>query len=219
MFRPRPYISFSQMTTFEMSEKKFIEQYIKGYKQRISRNMAYGSSFAQGLEDDELTGDPMLDIMMTKMPQLGINDKVIQCVGGIDVLYERRGKSETMQVPFILQGKEKIPLLAIPDTASPDYKQFKEYKTSVAKWTQKRADDSGQITFYVTAIYLAFGFIPEDIELVNVIVDYQSDGSLQPTGEMLKFKTTRSMVDVIKMISRIKKAWKQIGEVSQREMF
>lgn len=206
------------MTTWEMSPKKFVEQYLHGKKMRVSRNMAYGSKFAQGLEDEEFTGDPLLDIMIAKMPILDIQDKPIQCDNGIKVLFEQRGGKQIVEVPFVTDGKEKIPLLAVPDTAAKDYRAFKEDKTSVRKWTQKMADESGQITFYVTAIYLGYGFICEDIELINVPVAYQEDGSLQPTGELIRYKTTRNMVDIIKMTKRIKKAWKGIGELCQQEL-
>lgn len=206
------------MTTFEMSKKRFVDHYIYGKKQSINRNMAYGSMFAEGLELDELTGDPLLDIMISRMPQLGINDKPIQHKDGIEIIYAQRGGNEKLVVPYLRDGDEKIPLLAIPDTAIEGYTAFKEYKTSVRKWTQKMVDESGQVTFYATAIWLSYGFIPEDIELVNVVVEYMSDGALQPTGEMYRFKTTRSMIDIIKMTTRIKNAWKGIEEISQQEL-
>lgn len=206
------------MTTYEMSPRKFIDQYIYGKKQRVSRNMAYGSLMAQSLEDEEFSGDPLLDIMITKVPKLDIHDKPIQCENGIEVMFSQRGKNELVKVPFLLDGKEKIPLLAVPDTAAKGYVAFKEDKTSVRKWTQKMADESGQITFYVTAIYLGYGFICEDIELINVPVEYQEDGSLSPTGEIIRYRTKRDMVDIIKMTKRIKKAWKGIGELAQAEL-
>lgn len=195
---PRPYISFSQMTTFEMSPKKYVDQYIYKKKQLITRNMAYGSMLADGLENDESTGDPILDMMMVKIP-----------------------KFELMDIAFevdLKDGKKVIRVLAKPDTSKADYSAFKEYKTSVRQWTQKMADESGQVTFYATAMWLKTGQIPKDIELVNVPVKYNDDGTLTPTGELIVFKTQRSMVDIIKMCSRIKKAWAGINKLCESEL-
>ena len=80
------------------------------------------------------------------------------------------------------------------------------------------ADESGQITFYATGIWLKYGFIPQDIELVNVQVEYMLDGTLQPTGEMWRFPTKRTMVDIIKMTGRMKKAWAGINELCEKEL-
>ncbi len=198
MLTPRPYLSFSQMTLFEMSPQKYTDQYIYKKPQRITRNMAYGSMLADGLENNEATGDPILDMMMVKIP-----------------------KFELMDIAFevdLKDGKKTIRILAKPDTAKADYTAFKEYKTSTRAWTQKMADDSGQVTFYATAMWLKTGKIPQDIELVCVVVRYNDDGSLTPTGEMKVYKTKRTMVDIIKMCSRIKRAWAGINKLCESEL-
>ena len=115
MLTPRPYISFSQMVLFEHDPEKYADQYIYGNKQRISRNIAYGSQMATALESGEASGDPLLDLMAAQLP-----------------------KFELMDVPFeaeLKNGKETITLLAKPDTMKADCSAFKEYKTSTRKWT------------------------------------------------------------------------------------
>lgn len=198
MMTPRNYLSFSQMTLFEMSPQKYIDQYIYKKKQRVTRNMAYGTLLADGLENDESTGDPVLDMMMVKMPKFEL----------MDIAFE---------VP-LKDGKKTITLLAKPDTAKADYSAFKEYKTSTRAWTQKMADESGQVTFYATCMWIKTGKIPQDIELVNVPVKYNGDGSLTPTGEMIRLPTNRSMVDIIKMCSRMKRAWAGINKLCESEL-
>jgi len=178
--------------------------------------MDYGSKLAKGLEFEESTGDPLLDIMMARLPKFDRMDEVVEDEKGIEV-YDPHTK-QTHKVPFVTDRKEKIPLLAKPDTAKNDYSAFKEYKTSTVKWTQKKADDSGQITFYATAIYLKTGKIPEDIELVNVQTEYQEDGSMTVTGEIYRFKTHRTLVDILRMQSRIKKAWSGIKTLTANEL-
>jgi len=184
MLTPRNYLSFSQMTLFEMSPEKYLEKYVYGKRERISRNMSYGSQMAKGLEAEEATGDPLLDLVMARLPKFELMDKPIEAIlpvrGGLTACINA-AESETTS------GKEPevIHLLAKPDTAKADYTAFKEYKTSVRKWTQKMADDSGQITFYATTIWLAKGFIPQDIEqepvgghleLMALAVDLKGNG-------------------------------------------
>lgn len=198
MITPRPYISYSQMALFEMSPEKYANQYIYGLKQRVSRNMAYGSALAQGLEDEEANGDPLLDLMAARLPKFELMDKPLEA-----------------ELP---DGSHTIRLLAKMDTSKSDYTAFKEYKTSTRKWTQKMADKSDQITFYATTIWLATGRIPKDIELINIQVAYTPDGQLSPTGDMWRFKTTRSMVDLIKMCQRIRRVWHLIQGLCDVEL-
>jgi hypothetical protein len=207
------------MTTFEMSPSRFIEQYFEGKKQFVNRNMAYGSLLAEGLENEEATGDPFLDLMMARIPKFDRMDMHVEDKKGINVEQTHHGKTKVISIPLLKNNGDDIPILALPDTAKEDYTAFKEYKTSVRKWTQKMADESGQITFYATAIWLAKGFVPKDIELIDVQVAYDADGRLQPTGDIYRFLTKRSMVDVIKMTTRIKKAWAGIAKLGEKTIF
>lgn len=186
------------MTTFEMSPEKYLNQYIYGKKQPTTRNMAYGSLMADGLETGEATGDPLLDMMAARLPKFEL----------MDIAFEADLKN----------GKQTIRILAKPDTYKADYTAFKEYKTSIRKWTQKMADESGQITFYATTIWLLKGFVPQDIELVNVQVKYEDGGRITPTGDLWRFPTKRTMVDIIKMTGRMKKAWAGITKLCEKEL-
>lgn len=198
MLTPRPYLSFSQMTMFEMSPERYAEHYIYDQEQRVSKNMHYGSRMAEGLELDEATGDPLLDLMMSRIPKFEL----------MDIAFEAELKD----------GKEVITILAKPDTCKADYSAFKEYKTSTRKWTQKMADDSGQVSFYATAAWLKTGKIPSDIELVNVPVEYDENGALTPTGELVRLPTKRTMTDIIKMTTRMRNAWHGIKALSEKEL-
>lgn len=216
MFRPRSYLSFSQMTTFEQDKDRFLAQYVHGERQRITRNMKFGADVAEALENGESSGDPFLDLMMAKLPKLDRMDKPVEDPKGREVYYERDKKNYF--VPVLENKGDDIPLLAVPDSAAADYSAFKEYKTSVRKWTQKMVDDSGQITFYATAMWLNTGKIPSDIELANVQLDYDENGHLMPTGDVWCFPTKRTMVDVIRMTNRIRKAWHEINELCKKEL-
>lgn len=202
MITPRPYLSFSQMTLFEMSPEKYAERYIYQEKQRTSRNMAYGSIMAKGLEDEESTGDPLLDLMMAKIPKFELMDKPMEA-------FLKNGNGKVHEV---------ITILAKPDTCKSDYSAFKEYKTSTRAWTQKMADESGQISFYATAMWLKTGKIPSDIELVCITTEYDENGALRPTGELVRRHTQRHMTDIIKMTLRMRKAWAGIKALCEKEL-
>lgn len=198
MITPRPYLSFSQMTLFEMSPEKYIQKYIYEEKERISRNIALGKQLADGLENGELSGDPLLDLVMAKMPKFELMDKPFETE--------------------LKNGKEVIKILAKPDTMKPDMTAFKEYKTSTRAWTQKMADESGQITFYTTAIWLKTGRIPSDIELVCATTEYDENGALRPTGTIIRLRTIRHMSDIIKMTLRMRKSWEGIKKLCEKEL-
>lgn len=195
---PKPYISFSQMALFEMKPKDYADRYIYGKEQYVNKNMEYGTALADAMEHGDASGDPLMDLVITKIPRFALRDKAFEAE--------------------LKDGKEVIRLLAKPDTCKRDYSAFKEYKTSTRKWTQRMADESGQITFYATAIWLKTDKIPHDIELVDIVVEYDENGRLRPTGQVLTFKTQRSMVDIIKMTSRIKKAWAGIKQLCEEEL-
>ena len=198
MITPRPYLSFSQMTLFEMSPEKYVQKYIYEEKERISRNIALGKQLADGLENGELSGDPLLDLVMAKLPKFELMDKPFETE--------------------LKNGKEVIKILAKPDTMKPNMTAFKEYKTSTRAWTQKKADESGQITFYAAAIWLKTSKIPSDIELVCATTEHAQDGTLRPTGEVIRIHTTRHMSDIIKMTLRMRKAWEGIKKLCEKEL-
>src|SRR3990167_1768970 len=192
------YLNYSQMALFEMSPERYLDEVIYGHKKRISRNIAFGSQMAKGLELGEATGDPLLDLMMAKIP-----------------------KFELMDIPIeadLPHKKEDIHLIAKPDSAKADYSAFKEYKTSVRKWTQRMVNESGQITFYTTVIWLKTKKIPKDIELVDIETAYKEDGSLTATGAMWRFPTERTMVDILKMTARMRHAWDGIKKLCAKEL-
>ena len=206
------------MAKLEMSPEKFVAEYLYEEKGRITRNMAYGSKLADGLMDDEASGDPMLDLVAAKLPKFELMDMPVTDPKGTDILFNRKGEEFAACVPTLINKGDDIPLLALPDTAKPDYSAFKEYKSSVKRWTQKMADESGQITFYTTTMWIATGSIPDDIELVNAQTRYNDDGSVEATGEIFVIRTKRTMGDVIRMTGRIRRAWQGIGELCEKEL-
>ncbi len=198
MITPRPYLSYSQMTLFEMSPEKYVDKYFYGREFRPNRNMLFGKKMADGLEFDEATGDPALDMMMSELPKFEL----------MDIAFE-------VTLP---NGKKPITLLIKPDTYKADYSAFKEYKLSKRKWTQKMVDNSGQVTFYAVGFWLKTGHIPQDIEFDVVKTKYGDKNELMASGEIWRCPTKRSMIDILKMTIRIKKAWAGIEALCEEEL-
>lgn len=199
---PREYLSWSSMDLLERDEKKWIEQYIYGQKNRINRGMAFGKIMADSLETSEASGDIMLDLTIERIP-----------------------KFEIMDQPFTAElkvGKKIIHIHCRPDTMKSDMSAFKEYKTGQESWSQKKVDNHGQITFYTTGMFLKTGKIPQDIELVHIETEKEYKGALdsklRATGEIKRYKTVRTMSQVLNMMVRMKKAWEKIEKITEQEL-
>jgi len=183
------------MVLFERSREQYRDVYFFDKKFPTSRNIKFGSEMADALETYKLTGRPILDLMMVKLPKFAIRDKKF-----------------TTEFKY---KKETIKILARPDSMKKDYSAFLEYKTSTRKWTQKMVDDSSQVTFYATAIWLKTKKIPQDIELIVVGTKALEDGRIVATGEILRFPTERSMSQILEMMSRMAKRWVEIKKFSE----
>lgn len=193
----KPCLSWTQLNTIETSERDYIRYYIFKEKRPVNDGMEYGKKLSEALEVEGLSGDPMLDLAIAQIPMLDISEHEIQ------VDYEAgTGKKSLV-----------IPLLAQIDTCSKDMARFKEFKTGQKLWTNKEVQDSGQITFYSTVIWLVTKKIPQDIELVGIPTKRQPEGHIEATGEIYQIPTTRNMQDILKMLARMKKAWVRIQEL------
>ena len=198
MIRPRPYLSWSQMNVLETSEKTYIKLYVHGESLPINRGMAYGSKMADAMENDEDTGDIALDFAMSLLPKAGTSEKEIDW--------------EVMRVPIF--GKM--------DHAKEDLSLIDEYKTGVEKsWNQNKANKSaekGQLCFYATSIYFKTKKIPK--ARLSFVPTIKNDlGQVEATGEVITFNVEVKLKNILEMAVRMKKAWKRIGEICEKELF
>jgi len=201
---PREYLSWSSMDLFERSKEKWAQVYIYGEKLGTNRGQAFGRTMAESFENDELTGDINLDIAMAKVPR-----------------YEIRDQSITAELK---DGKKRVVILIKPDTVKKDYSAFQEDKTGpVGAWTQKKADESGQVTFYATGLYLKSGRIPGDIRLNHFETEkvWNETGGfrIKSNGEVRTFITKRDMAQVLKMMVRMKRAQEGIEKLCEEILF
>lgn len=198
--RPREYLSYSQKSLWKRNPDEYIKKYVHEGAQYITREMAFGKKMSVALEEERESDDHILNGMMAKIPKLEVPEFPL--------------RSE------IKIGGEILPLYSKLDTAKKDLSAFKEYKTGKTVWTQKKVDEDPQITFYVTSIYVLTKQIVRDIELVwiETMNDPDAEGGIACTGNIYRFKTQRSMGQVINEIADMRKVWREIGARCEKEL-
>lgn len=183
---PRPYtitderpLSWSAISSFEWSAEQWYDTYILGIKQS-SPEMTFGSYVDKKLQDD-----PEYLPHVPRYPHM----------------------QHKMRATW-----HGIPLTGVPDCL--DFEQnpkrvLIDYKTGKAPWTQKKADETGQLTMYLLLLYLTEGMRPEefDCKILWLPTAYQKDftiGFRNPADpELITFNTQRTMLDILKFGQRI----------------
>ena len=163
----------------------------------ISRAIALGKEIADALENENDTGDFGKDLVVSQLPKYELMDVAIETK--------------------LVIGKEIVPILIKPDTIKKDYSAFREYKTGREAWTQDKVDKWDQITFYTTGIYILTKKIPK-IHLDWAETKPNEMGHPELTGEIKSFETIRRMSHILSMMARMRKAWREIGEMCENEI-
>lgn len=103
-----------------------------------------------------------------------------------------------------------IPLVGLPDAFHREERRLRDYKTGKALWTQKRADETGQLTFYSMLLYLTERIRPEELSLYIDWLPTKETGDFtiqfrdEPVVPVV-FETKRTMRDVLEFGNRIQK--------------
>lgn len=190
----------------ETSPKTYKKVYIDGVPMGTNRGMALGTEIANALEHDEDTGDIVKDMVLAQIretcPDFDLHD--------------------VQQFMELTVGKERVPMRIQPDLAKSSFTAFKEVKTGAGPWTQKIVNENSQITYYALGMYLLTKKIPTDMELIwaptKKVVGLDGIERPELTGEIKRFKTTRSHADMLRMMIRVRNAWKKIGEIVEKEL-
>jgi hypothetical protein len=128
-------------------------------------------------------------------------------------------RGETLQLKLSTTFS-KIPLIGVPDIISIEKDpMIGDLKTGRKAWDQRRADETGQLTFYSLLVYLNYKLKPEDFRFFIYWV---------PTMETEDFKvdfkgtdvhiieTKRTMSDLLKFGQRIKDTVNAMDEYIKR---
>lgn len=199
---PLPYLNRGQMLAIESSKATYTKIYIEQKGIPVNRGIALGRDIADALENEQETGNAMKDFIVAMLPKYDIMDK--------DIFIDYK------------IGKEVIPLKIKPDSLKKDMSAFYEYKTGAEKsWNQKKVDNDPQIKFYATGIYILTKKIPETKLIWAPTKKVRGeDGIERPelTGEIVEFTTHVRMSDILKMMGRMRKAWRDIETLINNEI-
>lgn len=123
-----------------------------------------------------------------------------------------------MEYPFNV-SLSGIPLTGYADTfCDKSKKKLGEYKTGKNEWTQKRADEHGQITMYLLMNFITHQIPPEKVDVTIYWMPTKANGDfsisfVEPIEENIKvFKTKRTTKDILKFAGHIKDIYKEMEE-------
>ena len=182
---------------WEKDKEEYRRVYFRGERQYENGAMKYGSLIADAHETGECTGDPLIDLTLSGVPRYEHNNKEFI----VDVVYQ----------------KGTVPVLFKPDSITGKMDKLIELKTGTSKWTQKKADEHGQITLYCLGVHVLTGEIPT-ADLVYAPTIKNAFGDRELTGEIFTFRTERKLTDLLRMKKRIHDAWVGIGEMAKEEL-
>lgn len=116
-----------------------------------------------------------------------------------------------------------IPLLGYSDAFEELWQkyQLRDYKTGRKPWDQKRADETGQLTMYAFMLYLKHKLKPEWGDFyIDWMPTHYKDGKIEfiKEGEIITFKTKRTMTQVLEFGTRIRKTWEAMEEYATNQM-
>ena len=193
---PRP-LSWSGMFLFESNPTLWEKKYLDGEDVMFSNaGLRFGKKMAEHIEGDEETEDIELSAIKSRLKLLQKRNMPLSCV-----LNSIHGA---------------IPLFGVLDTAESNLEAFRDQKTGVTGWTQRKADGYGQLHFYATMIYLIKGKITKAgiywIKTVN------ENGEISATGEIESFEVTITMPRILEMMFRITKNAVAIDKITREHI-
>lgn len=190
LLRPRPYLSWSQLWLWESDPDAYIRRYVYGESHR-TREMDFGSRIADGLAKPP-NGDPQVELARSLLPEYPQREAVIE--------------SEYFDVPLMIRM----------DQWDEQGLRIGEVKTGKQRWTPKRVEEWGQLTFYAMTAWRKFGSIPKII--LYWLPTVEMDEEIELVGVCKGFDAKREQTDLVKMGLRARKAWAEIGKVYTNEI-
>lgn len=196
-YKERGGLSWSAISSFEWDKEQWYQSYIKGIRQE-SRELTFGNYVDKELQNNplflpEVERYPVMQhemrITFDGVPLVGFADGYAPPAQAADI-YLENGELKTKNIE-IQRG-----LLA-------------DYKTGKKPWTQKRADETGQLTMYALMIYLIDKVKPGDMTFRIVWLPTQEQGDFsigfrEWPPKVKVFDTKRSMQDILLFGQRIK---------------
>jgi hypothetical protein len=188
MTRIKSYLSYSQYFLFRKSRAEYKKVYIDGIKLN-NKYLDFGKKISDGLEHRRK------------------KTKDIDVIKARKLIKPTKEREKEINVMF-----GDVPLKGVLDGY--ENKGIEEYKTGTEKWTQKRVDDSEQLTIYAILVSERLKIPVENIPITLRWLPTFKDTNeeLHLTGEIIEFKTQRTKIDIIRFYPKIKKTWVEIEE-------
>jgi hypothetical protein len=184
---PKPYLSYSQYSTLNWSEDRYIEQYIH----------------KQGGEDNDFL---RLGKKIHKVLEKRKGKEFKEIRKQIPVYSQREVeiKSKVGDVPLlgIIDGMEENPLIIA------DYKTGQ--KPSVSSW-------QNQMLFYNLMLFQKYKEIAKENKIYWIKTAFNDYEQLIATGEVREFDINIKLKDVIAFSPKVISAWERIKDLVSRE--
>ena len=185
---PRPYFSYSQMSSYKWSKQRFLETYYYGKRQE-SVYLDMGKKLGEALQFRKVKRSKVIEKIKAQIPPSDIYEK-------------------ELKVNF-----KKIPLLGFADGWDKDC-ELVEYKTgkkpSESSWRN-------QMKFYSLMIYLLTKKLPKKITLYWCRTKFNENEQLILTGDVKKHDIKIELGDIIVFSAEITKVWGEIKDLCELE--
>lgn len=184
-FKKERPLSWSQISSFEYDPEQWYRRYVLGIQDEPNAEMLFGKKVADSIEDGTCTIPTLLEnLQKRKEYPFKVQFGEIQLVGYADAFCE-----ETLR-------------------------KLDEVKTGQKPWDQKRVDDHGQITMYCLLNYITHKVPPEEVDCTLHYIPTQKGGdfniSFVEPIVVQRFKTKRTMADILNFGSRIKRVYQEM---------
>lgn len=189
---PHGYLSWTQMSTWEQNQERYIKEYIEGGRRLDTKALRFGKSIATLIEENK--HHAILPNLVTyEYPEYAIKTEI-----------------------------EGVPILAKIDSYSEELRTFREYKTGKIAWTPKKVYAHGQLLFYATCLdvigkkvdmcYLDWLPTKETAFVENGLWN-EVDKRLSLTGEIYTFERYFDDREIEYMKNRIKTTAEEITNI------
>lgn len=181
------HISWSCYSSFLWDKGQWYQSYIKRIR-TTSRELEFGKMVADSMSTDKPLA-PFTRLSVIEHPLNEVFDG-IKILGFIDTFEPKKNKKKKY-----IAG---------------------EFKTGKNPWTQKKAEEHGQLKMYSLLLWIQKKIRPEDIEWFLEWAPTQETGDFRIDFvypiRIHRFEVRHTMVDILKFGSEVKKVYKQMLE-------
>ena len=192
-------MSWTQVDTFLRNPDRYVREYMLGERNDIrSPSLAFGSRMAKARELGDADGDEEIQTALSLVPQFKVRE------------YEIRETLKTQDGAVDLLGKL--------DSFDPETLSFRDDKTGLTRWTQRRAQEHKQLRHYATLIYLKHGKAPREAWLDWIETEIGEDGVVHLTGHVESFRVLMTLGTVLEYMALVGKVAREIDAEYRKQL-